>query len=244
MNRTAVVEPGHDPNIKLVDPVRSLAVSPCRQFAVYNGKFRRYDPAHDRTRSLAPFSRAIFSRSRSPGWKTGGDWTMPLSNVSKRACSRPFAGFPLPRTKRASDRGRPDMACPGCSRLEGQPPPAEPDAAGPRGLSDGLLFADDEGKDRANRLAEEWRRYGFGLAVVESKRWLRPLDRRSGRRARKPRPRPRCFAIFAGRGSDDRQPAVGDSYQRRAVAALLSGAARCRSSSSRSTWRPSSTFGP
>ena len=28
----------------------------------------------------------------------------------------------------------------------------------------------------------EWKRYEFGLAVVESKRWLRPLDRRSGRK--------------------------------------------------------------
>ena len=30
--------------------------------------------------------------------------------------------------------------------------------------------------------AEEWKRYGHGLAIVESKRWLRPLDRLSGRR--------------------------------------------------------------
>ena len=28
--------------------------------------------------------------------------------------------------------------------------------------------------------AQEWRRYELGLAVVESKRWQRPLDRRSG----------------------------------------------------------------
>ena len=47
-------------------------------------------------------------------------------------------------------------------------------------VPDGLLFADDATKQRANGLAEEWRRYEFGLAVVESKRWLRPLDRRSG----------------------------------------------------------------
>ena len=53
----------------------------------------------------------------------------------------------------------------------------------PRGredVPDGLLFADDAAKDRANGLAEEWKRYELGLAVVESKRWLRPLDRRSG----------------------------------------------------------------
>ena len=49
-------------------------------------------------------------------------------------------------------------------------------------VPDGLLFADDAAKDRANGLAEEWKRYDLGLAVVESKRWLRPLDRRSGGR--------------------------------------------------------------
>ena len=49
-------------------------------------------------------------------------------------------------------------------------------------VPDGLLFADDAAKDRANDLAEEWKRYELGLAVVESKRWLRPLDRRSGGR--------------------------------------------------------------
>ena len=48
-------------------------------------------------------------------------------------------------------------------------------------VPDGLLFADEATKGQANGFAEEWRRYGLGLAVVESKRWLRPLDRRSGR---------------------------------------------------------------
>ena len=48
-------------------------------------------------------------------------------------------------------------------------------------VPDGLLFADDAAKGRANRFAHEWRRYEHGLAVVESKRWQRPLDRRSGR---------------------------------------------------------------
>ena len=53
----------------------------------------------------------------------------------------------------------------------------------PRGredVPDGLLFADDAAKDHANGFAEEWKRYEFGLAAVESKRWRRPLDRRSG----------------------------------------------------------------
>ena len=42
-------------------------------------------------------------------------------------------------------------------------------------MSDGLLFRDAAAKDRANGFTEEWKRYEFGLAVVESKRWGRPL---------------------------------------------------------------------
>lgn len=44
-------------------------------------------------------------------------------------------------------------------------------------VPDGLLFADDAAKVRANAEVEEWRRYGHGAAIVESKRWGRPLDR-------------------------------------------------------------------
>ena len=44
-------------------------------------------------------------------------------------------------------------------------------------VPDGLLFADDEAKDRAN-VYQEYRRYAFGRAIVESKRWNTPLDRR------------------------------------------------------------------
>ena len=55
-------------------------------------------------------------------------------------------------------------------------------------VPDGLLFQDDEMKDRANGFAEEWKRYELGAAVVESKRWLRPLDRRSGRRGEETAP--------------------------------------------------------
>ena len=55
-------------------------------------------------------------------------------------------------------------------------------------VPDGVLFRDQQTKDRANRFAQEWRRYGLGLAVVESKRWLRPLDRRSGLRGEETAP--------------------------------------------------------
>lgn len=53
--------------------------------------------------------------------------------------------------------------------------------AGRDDVPDGLLFEDAEAKARANAHAQEWQRYGQGLAVVESKRWGRPLDR-AGRR--------------------------------------------------------------
>jgi hypothetical protein len=49
-------------------------------------------------------------------------------------------------------------------------------------VPDGLLFADTETKAQADRFPEEYKRYQFGLAIVESKRWRRPLDRQSGRR--------------------------------------------------------------
>lgn len=49
-------------------------------------------------------------------------------------------------------------------------------------VPDGLLFADANAKAQADRFPEEWKRYQFGLAIVESKRWRRPLDRQSGKR--------------------------------------------------------------
>ena len=49
-------------------------------------------------------------------------------------------------------------------------------------VPDGLLFKDAETKAQANSFPDEWRRYEVSLAIVESKRWQRPLDRRSGRR--------------------------------------------------------------
>ncbi|MCY4264992.1 MAG: restriction endonuclease [Gammaproteobacteria bacterium] len=48
-------------------------------------------------------------------------------------------------------------------------------------VPDGLLFKDNVTKDLANTFHEEWKRYRIGSAIVECKRWARPLDRRSGR---------------------------------------------------------------
>ncbi|KQN08785.1 restriction endonuclease [Sphingomonas sp. Leaf28] len=54
-------------------------------------------------------------------------------------------------------------------------------AKGRDDVPDGLLFADATAKTAANRLDDQSKRYDYGLAVVESKRWARPLDRASGR---------------------------------------------------------------
>ena len=61
----------------------------------------------------------------------------------------------------------------------------------PRGredVPDGLLFESVETKAKANGFPDEWKRYEFGRAVVESKKWARPLDRRSGRRGEETAP--------------------------------------------------------
>ncbi len=61
-------------------------------------------------------------------------------------------------------------------------------ARGREDVPDGLLFQDAATKAEANAFREEWKRYGFGLAIVESKRWQRPLDRQSGRRGEETAP--------------------------------------------------------
>ncbi|WJS98370.1 Eco57I restriction-modification methylase domain-containing protein [Novosphingobium humi] len=55
-------------------------------------------------------------------------------------------------------------------------------ASGRVDVPDGLLFLDAEAKAKANAHAEEYRRYDFGAAVVEAKRWGRALDRAEGRK--------------------------------------------------------------
>ena len=47
-------------------------------------------------------------------------------------------------------------------------------------VPDGLLFVDAATKSRADGIGEESRKYDIGCAIVESKRWLRPLDKASG----------------------------------------------------------------
>lgn len=54
-------------------------------------------------------------------------------------------------------------------------------ASGRVDVPDGLLFIDAAAKAKANEHPEEWKRYQFGAAVVESKRWARALDRAESR---------------------------------------------------------------
>jgi hypothetical protein len=48
---------------------------------------------------------------------------------------------------------------------------------GRKQVPDALLFADRESRSTALAEEDHWRRYQFGLAVVEAKRWDRALDR-------------------------------------------------------------------
>ena len=47
-------------------------------------------------------------------------------------------------------------------------------------VPDGLLYVDSDAKARASNCEKDWERYRHGSVVIESKRWLRPLDRGNG----------------------------------------------------------------
>lgn len=93
-----------------------------------------------------------------------------------------FTRFPITQTPNESQT-EDDLIWPVLQRLGWRASLRQQNLAarGREDVPDGLLFGDEAAKAQANRSAEEWRRYEFGLAIVESKRWLRPIDRRSGR---------------------------------------------------------------
>ena len=66
-------------------------------------------------------------------------------------------------------------------------------------VPDGLLFSDQQTKDRANRFAQEWRRYGLGLAVVrvENAGCVRSIAVPACEGRKRP-PQRRCSVICAG----------------------------------------------
>ena len=116
----------------------------------------------------------------SPDWQAIDDSTLDSLKASVRDV---FDGFPIagsPNESQTED----DLIWPVLLQLGWKASLRQQNlsAQGREDVPDGLLFTDAAAKDRANGFTEEWKRYEFGLAVVESKRWLRPLDRRSGRR--------------------------------------------------------------
>jgi hypothetical protein len=94
-----------------------------------------------------------------------------------------FAKFPVSQTpnetRSEDDLIWPILRCLGWSQSMRQ---QNLTVKGREDVPDGLLFADDAAKAQADQHVEEYKRYQFGLAVVESKRWKRPLDRRSSKR--------------------------------------------------------------
>ena len=119
-------------------------------------------------------------------WRTLDDDTL---DGLESALSELFQRFPTDRSPNESqtedDLIWPILVCLGWTASLRQ---QNLSAHGRLDVPDGLLFADDSAKERANSLVEDWKRYEHGLAVVESKRWLRPLDRRSGRRGEETAP--------------------------------------------------------
>ena len=118
------------------------------------------------------------SVAETPDWQAIDDADLDGLEAALRAI---FEAFPITGSPNESQTEN-DLIWPVFERL-GWTASLRQQNLSPSGMTDvpdGLLFADDAAKNRANGLAEAWRRYQLGLAVVESKRWSRPLDRRSG----------------------------------------------------------------
>jgi hypothetical protein len=100
-----------------------------------------------------------------------------------------FNQFPTPQTPNESQT-EDDLIWPILARLGWTASLRQQNLAarGRDDVPDGLLFQDAATKAEANALGEEWKWYGCGLAIVESKRWQRPLDRQSGRRGEETAP--------------------------------------------------------
>ena len=119
-------------------------------------------------------------------WSAFGDADLDQFGESVRAL---FDRFPISQTPNESQT-EDDLIWPILEAL-GWTESLRQQNLSPKGrddVPDGLLFESAEIKAKANGFPEEWKRYEFGRAVVESKRWARPLDRRSGRRGEETAP--------------------------------------------------------
>lgn len=94
-----------------------------------------------------------------------------------------FAGFPTDRSPNEAQTES-DLIWPILETLGWQFSLTQQNltAKGRDDVPDGLLFLNDAAKATADRHIEDWKRYEHGVAVVEAKRWRRPLDRRSGKK--------------------------------------------------------------
>ena len=117
--------------------------------------------------------------TRSPDWQELDDASLEELEAALRAICDRFPAAASPNESQTED----DLIWPVLARLGWTASLRQQNlsAYGRVDVPDGLLFADEAAKGQANGFAQEWKRYELGLAVVESKRWLRPLDRRSGR---------------------------------------------------------------
>ena len=112
-----------------------------------------------------------------PDWEEVSDEALDALADSLRAIYTRFLAASQPNESQTED----DLIWPVLAAL-GWTATLRQQNLSPRGrndVPDGVLFADADAKARAVAVPEEWRRYDFGLALVESKRWLRPLDRAS-----------------------------------------------------------------
>jgi hypothetical protein len=122
----------------------------------------------------------------------GADWQrISDSDVATLAASlrKVFSGFPVAQTPNESQT-EDDLIWPVLAELGWTASLRQQNLAakGRDDVPDGLLFQDAAAKAQANSFPEEFKRYGVGLAIVESKRWQRPLDRQSGRRGEETAP--------------------------------------------------------
>ena len=133
-----------------------------------------------------PFQGSMFAErflhdaiTSSPGWDGIDDSTLLDLETDLRAVFKSFPTEQLPNEGQTeSDLILPILERIGwTSRLLQQ----NLSVSGRDHVPDVLLLPDEATKDRANGLTQEWKRYGLGLAILESKRWHRPLDRRSGK---------------------------------------------------------------
>ena len=133
----------------------------------------------------APFQGNLFANdflcdsvAETPDWQALDDAALETLEAALRAIFQhfPIAGSPN-ESQTEDDLIWPVLAVLGWAASLRQ---QNLSARGREDVPDGLLFADDAAKARVNGFAQEWKRYECGLAAVESKRWLRPLDRGSG----------------------------------------------------------------